>query len=109
METSNTADEKKNLWEDVRDTIHSGVHGLKNVGDEIARQGRLRMDIFQTERRLKSAREELGGVVYQRFTDKLAVSRDEPSLTELSERIGFYMDELKRLNDDLRKCSGGAN
>ena len=33
----------------------AGMREFRNMGDELARQGRLRMDIFQTERRLRCA------------------------------------------------------
>ena len=60
--------QEKNMWEDIRDTVRGGMKDLRNVGDELARQGRLRMDIFQTERRLKSAYEELGKTANARFS-----------------------------------------
>jgi hypothetical protein len=85
------------------------MHDLRNVGDELARQGRVRMDIFQTERRLKNAYEELGKAVNARFADNPAVSVSDPALAELNVRINYYAGELKRLHDELQASSGIAN
>jgi len=109
MEPSKTLTEDKNLWEDIRDTVRGGFHDLRNVGDELARQGRLRMDIFQAERRLKTAFEDLGRAVHARMAEAHALSTEDPTLAELNVRIGYYTGELKRLHDELQHCGGAMN
>jgi chromosome segregation ATPase len=109
MEDPKPPPEEKNTWEDVRNTVREGVRELRNIGDELARQGRLRMDIYQAERRLKTAHEELGKAVHERFAASQHVSSDDSVISELRVQITYYEAELKRLHDDLHKASGGMN
>jgi len=102
MDTPKTSTEEKKLWEEFRDTVRGGVRDLKNIGDELARQGRLRMDIHQTDRRLKSAYEELGRVTYTRFGEARPVSTEDPMIAELNVRIGYYLGEMHRLQDEIQ-------
>jgi hypothetical protein len=103
MEAPRTSPEK-NLWEDFRETIRGGVRDLRNIGDDLARQGRLRMDIFQTERRLKCAYEALGEAVYLRLSQSLPLAPDA-TITELTTRIRYYMVEIDRLKEEQRKTA----
>jgi len=109
MEERKPPNEEKSQWQDVRDTVREGVRELRNIGDELARQGRLRMDIYQAERRLKTAHEELGKVVHVRFTASHSVTSEDATISELRVQIVYYEAELKRLHDDLHKASGGMN
>ena len=104
-----TQPEEKHIWEDVRDTVRGGLRDLRNMGDELARQGRLRMDIYQAERRLKTAHEELGKAVHDRFATSPSIKADDTVIAELRMRITYYEAELKRLHDDLHKAWGGMN
>jgi uncharacterized protein YhdP len=99
MEPPRDFSSNKNLWDDLRDTVRGGMREFRNMGDELARQGRLRMDIFQTERRLRSAFEALGEATYTRLNQKLDVDTQDPTLTELTGRINYYSDELTRLRN----------
>jgi len=103
MDTQRTSSREKNLWDDLRDTVRGGVRDFRNMGDELARQGRLRMDIFQTERRLRSAFEALGEATYTRLHAKLDVDSADPTLSELAGRIHYYSDELTRLRDEQQR------
>jgi hypothetical protein len=102
MESPRTSHEK-NLWEDFRETVRGGVRDLRNMGDELARQGRLRMDVFQCERRLKSALEALGEAVYHRLDQNLAVTPADATLAELVTRIRYYSAEIERLKEEQRR------
>jgi hypothetical protein len=99
METPRTSTSNKNLWDDLRDTVRGGMRDFRNMGDELSRQGRLRMDIFQTERRLRCAFEALGEATYSRLNQKLELNTEDPTLTELTGRIQYYADELTRLRE----------
>jgi hypothetical protein len=103
METPRTSRDK-NLWDDFRETVRGGLNDLRNAGDELARQGRLRMDVYQTERRLKNAYEALGEAVYLRISGNLSLTPSDPTLTELTARIHYYCAELDRLRDEQRKA-----
>jgi hypothetical protein len=109
MEPSETATQEKNLWEDFRETVRGGLHDLRNVGDELARQGRLRMDICQTERRLKNAYEDLGRAAHDRISESHPVTVEDSAIGELNLRIGYYCAELKRLHEDLQHTSEHLN
>jgi len=106
---STEANQEKNVWEDIRDTVKGGMKDLRNVGDELARQGRLRMDIFQTERRLKGAYEELGKTVHARFSQGSPAAISDPMIAEVNTRISYYLGELKRLQDEMHGTSSGMN
>jgi hypothetical protein len=109
MEAPKTSTPDKNVWEDFRDTVKGGVRELRNVGDELARQGRLRMDIYQTERRLKSVCEDLGTAVHACIAEDRQVTADDPAIAELNQRVTYYTGELKRLNAELQKAPSNAN
>lgn len=99
MEPPRTSTPDKNLWDDLRDTVRGGMREFRNMGDELARQGRLRMDIFQTERRLRCAYEALGEAAYTRLNQQLHVNTEDPMLNELTGRIDYYSAELLRLRE----------
>lgn len=103
MESPKTPPKDKDLWDDIRETVRDGARELRNLGDELARQGRLRMDVFQCERRLKSAYGSLGELVYKSLSENKPVSPDETAVAELLARIKYYSDELERLKVDLQK------
>lgn len=109
METTKTSKEESHMWEDVRKTVRGGIREIRHVGDELARQGRLRMDICQTERRLKSACEELGRAAHAHLAENRPLSAEDPAISELTVRIGYYQGELKRLHDELQQSTGGSN
>lgn len=92
----------KDFWKDVRQSVRGGLREIQNVGDEIARQGRLHVDIFNTERRLKSAYHSLGETVHRLLSDRMIIAADDPAVIELSSRISYYRDELDRLQTELK-------
>jgi hypothetical protein len=105
METSKPPLAEKNLWEDFRDTMRGGMRDLRNMGDVLARQGRLRMDIYQEERRLKSACEELGKITHECLLNGRPVSAGDAAISELHSRISYYEAELKRLHEEMQRLS----
>lgn len=105
MESPKTPPKDKDLWDDIRETVREGAREIRNLGDELARQGRLRMDIFQTERRLKSAYGALGELAYKSLSENRAIAPEDAAIAELTARIKYYSDELERLKQDLQKAS----
>ncbi|MFZ5432624.1 MAG: hypothetical protein ACOZB3_02510 [Calditrichota bacterium] len=103
MATHNPPPEHKDFWEDIRDTVRDGVHEIRTAGDDLARQARLRMDIFQTERRLKSVYGALGEAAFRLLNEKQQVSTDDSAISELSARITYYSDELGRLRSEQKQ------
>ncbi len=104
METPRTSNTDKNLWDDLRDTVRGGMRDFRNMGDELSRQGRLRMDIFQTERRLRCAFEALGEAAYLRLHQQLDVDTKDPTLNELAGRVDYYSGELFRLREEQKRA-----
>jgi hypothetical protein len=104
-----TKTREKDLWEDIRETVRHGVRELRNAGDELARQGRLRMDVFQTERRMKNACETLGEICYRELSENRPVNTDNTSVAELVSRIKYYQDELVRLREEQKKAPENAS
>jgi hypothetical protein len=105
MESPKTPPQDKDLWDDIRETVRDGARELRNLGDELARQGRLRMDIFQTERRLRSAYGALGELTYKSLSENRAIAPEDATVSELTARIKYYSDELTRLKQDLQHAS----
>jgi hypothetical protein len=109
MEQSKSTFHDKSVWEDLRDTVRGGLKDFQAMGDEIARQGRLRMDVVQTERRLRCAHEALGEAVFIRLTQRQSLVSDDPAISELTGRIRYYMDELNRLKTEQHKAAEHAS
>ena len=90
----------KNLWEDVRETVIGRLKDWKDKGDELARHGRIRMDEFQTERRLRSAQEALGEKCFEMLAHGETVQPDHPVVNQLTQRVRYYQDEMARLQNE---------
>jgi hypothetical protein len=109
METANNRTESKefkpegrDFWEEVRDTVLSGMLELRKQGDEFARKSRVRMDIAQTQRRLRQAYESLGEFTYNKIRRGEPIIGDEPSAEEICARLDYYRNELMRLRAELQ-------
>ena len=100
MPQTTTQPQGKNLWEDVRETVLAGLKDWKDRGDEMARQGRIRMDELQTERRLRSAHEALGEKCHEMLARGEAVNAEHPVVSQLCQRVRYYQDELTRLRSE---------
>lgn len=87
----------KNLWDDVRETVLGGLQEWRDRGEELARQGRIRMDEAQTERRLHTAQEALGAKCHEFLSRGEAVNPDHPVIAQLCQRVRYYQDDLARL------------
>lgn len=99
-QTTTTPPQGKNLWDDVRETVLAGLKDWKDRGDEFARQGRIRMDELQTERRLRGAHEALGAKCHALLANGEAVTMEHPVVSQLSQRVRYYQDELARLRSE---------
>ncbi len=96
------------MWQDLKDTVKSGLREVQELGDELTRQGRLRMDIFQAERREQAAARALGETVYAVLADGKSVSPADDRIAELVSRVSYYQDELKRLKSELHEAPVSA-
>ena len=94
------------MLEDLKTTVREGLREMRDRADELARQGRLRMDMFQAERRLKAAQASLGEAVYTYLNDGAAVTLDDQRIEELVARVRYYQDELNRLTEELKRATG---
>jgi len=103
METQKPPPRGKEFWEDIRDTVRDGVNEIRTVGDDLAKQARLRMDIFQTERRLKTVYGALGEAAYRILSENRPVSHEDTAISELTVRIVYYSDELGRLRKEQKQ------
>lgn len=87
----------KNLWDEVRETVMTGLQDWRERGEELARQGRIRMDEAQTERRLHAAQEALGTKCHEFLARGESVSPEHPVIAQLCQRVRYYQDDLARL------------
>ncbi len=85
----------------LRGSARAGQKEARAIGEDLTRQGRLRMDYFQVERRLKSAYATLGEIVCHDLSELLAVNVHDGRIIELMAHIRYYQDELNRLRAEL--------
>jgi len=90
------------FWENVRESLISGISDLRDRGDDLARLGRLRMDLIQAQRRLRNAYEAIGEAAHDCLKKELPVESKDPRFTELCERVNYYSDEVARLQKELK-------
>jgi hypothetical protein len=90
------------MLEDIKTTLRE----MRDRADDLARQGRLRMDMFQAERRLKVAEASLGEAVYGYLNEGATVALSDPRIEELHSRVRYYQDEVDRLNEELKRATG---
>jgi polyhydroxyalkanoate synthesis regulator phasin len=79
------------------------MRDLRDRGDGLARQGRLRMDMVQAQRRLRRAHEALGKAIHLCLQSEPTVDATDPKMVELRERVDYYQDEVQRLQNDLKQ------
>jgi hypothetical protein len=102
MNTQKSQTQPNDFWENVRESLVSGVRDLRDRGDDLARLGRLRMDLIQAQRRLRNAYESLGEAAHDCLKKELSVECSDPRFMELCERVNYYTDEIARLQRDLK-------
>lgn len=96
MDTRKRPPRESALLDDLKQTFRE----IRDVGDDLARQGRLRMDIFQTERRLKSACAALGQASFDILQQGQSVPVDDAAIHDMVGRVQYYHDELIRLRKE---------
>jgi hypothetical protein len=92
----------------LRDAAKGLVRDARSIGSELTKPARLRMDAYQTERRLKNAYSMLGEVVYQELSALRNVDLNDGRLIELIAHIRYYHDELARLHTEISSGSDAA-
>jgi hypothetical protein len=102
MNTQKSQTQSTDFWENVRESLVSGIRDLRDRGDDLARLGRLRMDLIQAQRRLRNAYESLGEAAHDRLKKEQSVESTDPRFAELCERVNYYTDEIARLQKDLK-------
>ena len=103
METvCTTTREGSTLLAGLRNPARAGQREACAIGEDLTRQGRLRMDCYQVERRLKSAYASLGEIVCQDLCELRTVNMNDGRIIELMAHIRYYQDELSRLQADMR-------
>lgn len=103
MDSSKTGSQGKEFWDNVRETVTGGLREMRARGEVLARQGRLHMDIFQEERRLKEVYTALGETVCDLIKTNQEVSDKNPRIKELNERALYYQNEIERLKSELKQ------
>jgi hypothetical protein len=99
---STTTREDSNMLTGLRDPVRAGQREARAIGEDLTRQGRLRMDCCQVERRLRNAYASLGEIVCQDLGELRTVNVNDGRVIELMAHIRYYQDELSRLRADMR-------
>ncbi len=103
MNTNKTETPPTDFWDSVRGSLVNGIKDLRDRGDDLARQGRLRMDLVQAQRRLRRAFETIGEACFDTLKSKQTIEPKDSRFIELCERIHYYTDEINRLQEELKK------
>jgi hypothetical protein len=102
MNAQKSQTQSTDFWENVRESLVNGIRDLRDRGDDLARLGRLRMDLIQAQRRLHNAYESLGEAAYGNLKKSQTVESTDPRFIALCERVSYYTDEVARLQKDLK-------
>lgn len=103
MNTHKSETPPTDFWESVRGSLVNGIRDLRDRGDDLARQGRLRMDLVQAQRRLRKAYEALGEASFNSLCKEQSIEPKDSRYVELCERVRYYTDEVNRLQQELTK------
>ena len=87
-----------------RNAAFAGIGDIRSVGNELTRHTRLRMDAYQTERRLKSAYSNLGEAVFKDLSELREVNIHDGRIIEIIAHIRYYHDELARLQSEMKSA-----
>jgi ubiquinone biosynthesis protein UbiJ len=95
----------QNFWQTVRDTVRESVKEVQERGESLAHQGRLRLDIFSTQRRLDRLLEFLGRIYANHVREDRSISPNDPEMSALLEQIRTTEKELAQLQEELRQAA----
>jgi hypothetical protein len=93
------------LLSGLRNPARAGQREAREIGEDLTRPGRLRMDALQTERRLKNAYAALGEIVYEDLSMLRKVDQNDARVIEQLAHIRYYEDELSRLRAEINAMS----
>jgi hypothetical protein len=103
MDQTKTESQGREFWDNLRDTVSGGLREMRTRGEELARQGRLHMDLFQEERRLKEVMCAIGETTYGLLKAGQDVSDKNARIKELTDRARYYEGEIERLRSEIRR------
>ena len=85
--------------------MRGGAKEVQEKGEALARQGRLRLDIFNLQRRLDRQLESLGRIYVNRVQEGQSVSPDDPKMSPHLDRIQEIEKELAAFREDLHRST----
>lgn len=95
----------QDFWKTVKDTMREGVKEVQEKGETLARQGRLRLDIFGLQRRHDRRLQSLGRVYANRVQEGQSVSPDDSEMSAQLSQIQETEKELAALREELRQAA----
>ena len=92
------------LWHKIQEKVKEGSFAAFSKGEEIAKVGRLKMEIAAIHRHIHDRFGELGGLVYHKLKEENAKSvKNDPEIIDVLEKIKNYEIQLhlkeKKLNE----------
>ncbi len=100
--------ENQNFWKTVKDTVRGSMKEVQERGEALAHQGRLRLDIFNMQRRHDRLLESLGRVYANRVQEGRSVLPDDAEMSAMLAEIQKTESELAELREELRQATGKA-
>jgi ubiquinone biosynthesis protein UbiJ len=98
----------QNFWQTVKDTVRESVKEVQEKGESLAHQGRLRLDIFNAQRRLDRLLESLGRIYANHVQEGRSISPNDPEMSTLLEQTRDTEKELAQLREELRQAAQGT-
>lgn len=89
--------EIQTLWDDLRLWLADATNAALKEAEDLTRRGHLKMELLRVSRELEKKMAELGGLVYERWSD----SPDTPLAPD--ERIGRLLGEIERLEAERQE------
>jgi ubiquinone biosynthesis protein UbiJ len=100
--------ENQNFWKTVKDTVRGSMKEVQERGEALAHQGRLRLDIFNVQRRHDRLLESLGRVYANRVQEGRSVLPDDAEMSAALAEIQKTESELAELREELRQATSKA-
>jgi hypothetical protein len=105
-------DESNTFWDRLRKNVSEGFRVAADRTDELARVGKLKLDLLNLKRKLNHEFSEIGRAFYahinkQKKKDWGSIEdfSQQPTITELTEKAATLMESIKKIEADITEIS----
>ncbi|MBN2378352.1 hypothetical protein JXM67_00920 [candidate division WOR-3 bacterium] len=97
---------ERNLWQEVTTWLTDATRTAVKETEELARKGRIKLDMLNVNKKIQETFSELGGVVYALIQAESRSIKTDTKVKELTERIKELeakLDELKKEEESMKE------